>query len=113
MLEKYGDLLTKLGLSGVMGICSAMALKKVSKQAAVAVGMVFIGLQGLSYAGYININYKKVSDDAQRAMDVTGDGKFDSKDIKAIWERLYDILAYQLPNAGAFSAGFSIGFRYL
>eukprot|EP01039_Chlorochromonas_danica_P003510 gene3510-3845_t len=112
LIDQYGDVIQQLGLSGVFGACSAIALKRVSQQAAVVVGVIFAGLQGLAYAGYININYKKVSDDAQKAMDVTGDGKFDKEDVKVIWQHLYDILAYQLPNAGGFSAGFALGFRY-
>ncbi|RYG63429.1 hypothetical protein EON64_15955, partial [archaeon] len=65
--------------------------------------MVFGGLQLLNYLGYVQVNYKKVSDDAQRAMDVTGDGKFDTQDLRMLSGRLSSLLQQGLPAAGAFS----------
>lgn len=113
LIDQYSGLVSRLGFSGIMGVCTALAFKRVSRQAAVAVGAVFAGLQALAYAGYIKVDYQKVSDDAQRAMDVTGDGKFDKEDVKVIWSRLYDMLAYQLPNSAGFASGFALGFYKL
>jgi uncharacterized membrane protein (Fun14 family) len=106
-------IMMKLGFSGVMGVCTAIALKRVSRQIAVVVGIVFGGLQALAYTGYISIDYKKVSNDAQKALDVTGDGKFDANDIKTLGNKAYDVLKHGLSAAGSFSAGFAVGFHYM
>eukprot|EP01031_Cornospumella_fuschlensis_P036147 gene36147-43841_t len=113
LVGHYAGVLQQLGFSGFMGVCSALALKKISRQAAVAVGLAFGGLQLLAYLGYVRVDYQKVNDDAQRALDVTGDGKFDEQDLRVLSGRLTELLQQGLPAAGAFSAGFGLGLYYL
>lgn len=95
-----------------MGICSGVALKKATRAAAATVGLVFVGLQALNYLGYITIDYSRVQKDAQKLVDVNGDGKVDSKDLYSLWDKVKDVLSYQLPQAGSFSTGFALGFYY-
>lgn len=96
-----------------MGACSALALKRATKEIAIAVGMTFAGLQTLAYMGYITIDYNRVSKDASKVMDVNGDGKLDSKDFLIIWDKIKDVLGYHLPQAGSFTTGFAFAFYYL
>merc|ERR1719195_1523568 len=44
----------------VLGGCAGYAAKKMTKVAAFAVGGVFLGLQGLAYQGYINVNWEQI-----------------------------------------------------
>jgi uncharacterized membrane protein (Fun14 family) len=96
-----------------MGICSAVALKRVSRAAATVVGLAFAALQGLSYYGYIKIDYAKVNGDFQKVLDLNGDGVLDEKDLHSAWEETKRILAYNLPDVGSFSAGFLLGLKYV
>lgn len=111
-IHNYVGLLQKLGFSGFMGVCTAVAFKRVSREAATVVGIAFAGLQALSYYGYIHIDYGKVSGDAKKALDVNGDVKLDEKDLYSFWDKTKDVLAYNLPNAASFSAGFVLGLKY-
>ena len=66
MLEKYQGELNEMGFSGLAGVCSGYCLKRVSQEVAVGIGAVFMLLQGLQHAGYININYKKLNADVTK-----------------------------------------------
>ncbi len=61
LIEQYGGILSQLGFSGVMGVCAGAALKKLSREVAVTIGLAFAGLQTLAYLGYIQIDYSRVS----------------------------------------------------
>jgi uncharacterized membrane protein (Fun14 family) len=63
-LDALKPMAMKLSVGGVMGWCSGMALKKVGKAVAFVVGLGFVGLQTASYAGYIQLNWKKIGNDA-------------------------------------------------
>jgi len=41
----------------------------------------------------------------------TGDGKFDEKDAKALWDRYNSVMTTRLPSASGFAAGFFMGVR--
>ena len=66
VLEKYQGELNEMGFSGLAGVCSGYCLKRVSQEVAVGIGAVFMLLQGLQHAGYININYKKLNADVTK-----------------------------------------------
>ena len=110
-IHQYVGHLQRLGFAGFMGACSAIALKRISREVAAAIGVTFAGLQALSYYGYIHINYDKVSSEAKKVLDVNGDGKLDEKDVYSLWDKMNDILGYNLPSAGSFSVGFLLGLR--
>lgn len=92
-----------------MGICTGIAMKRIGNGAAAAIGVGFICLQGLSYAGYIKIDFGKVQKDVTKLVDANGDGKVDSSDLKLYWNKLQDVLSYNLPGASGFSAGVVMG----
>ena len=92
-----------------MGICSGVALKRLGNEFAVIIGMGFVCLQGLSYMGYITIDYNKVANDAKKLADADGDGKLTVKDLHILWNQFKNIVTYNLPSAGGFSAGFVLG----
>lgn len=102
----------QLGLSGVMGICTGVALKRATREVAATIGVAFAGLQVLSYLGYITIDYSRVQKDATKLADVNGDGKLDAQDLYSLWDKVKDVLGYHLPQAGSFSSGLALGFYY-
>lgn len=112
-IEQYGPTLSKLGFGGIAGICTAVCVKKLGREAAYVGGLGFICLQAMAYYGYINIDYGKVSKDVQSAIDADGDGKLTVNDFKVYWREFKKILTFNIPGMGGFSSGFLIGLRYL
>lgn len=54
----------------MMGACSGFAMKKISKVGAVALGSLFVLMQCASYAGYIDVDYKKLERDVMTMLDI-------------------------------------------
>ena len=48
---------TQLSYGFVSGFCSGFALKKVGKVVGVVLGVGFMGLQTLSYSGYVDVDH--------------------------------------------------------
>lgn len=95
----------------MMGACSGFALKKVSKLGAIALGSVFIMFQCASYAGYINVNHKKIEQDVLDVLDINHDGQFNSKDVDEVYKQVMKVLEYSMPAGSGFAVGFLVGFR--
>eukprot|EP00600_Ochromonadales_sp_CCMP1393_P004545 CAMPEP_0174967920 /NCGR_PEP_ID=MMETSP0004_2-20121128/7846_1 /TAXON_ID=420556 /ORGANISM="Ochromonas sp., Strain CCMP1393" /LENGTH=160 /DNA_ID=CAMNT_0016217095 /DNA_START=161 /DNA_END=643 /DNA_ORIENTATION=+ len=112
LIDQYMPILQKLGFGGIMGVCTGVALKRLGNNVAAVLGVGFVCLQGLSYYGYIQIDYGKVQEDAKKLADADGDGKLTSNDLKMIWAQVKHFLTYNLPSAGGFSAGFAMGLYY-
>mmetsp|Transcript_39982 Transcript_39982/g.110046 ORF Transcript_39982/g.110046 Transcript_39982/m.110046 type:complete len:194 (+) Transcript_39982:51-632(+) len=112
IIDQVMPYVQKLGFGGIMGVCSGVALKRLGNQAAGAIGLGFIILQGLAYLGYIDIDYGKVKEDAKKMIDQDGDGKITAKDAKLFWRKVKELLTFHLPGMGGFSAGFVLGIRY-
>lgn len=62
-LESLKPLATQVGVGGIMGYCTGMAMKKVGKVLATILGLGFVALQSAAYAGYIQVNWKQIGDD--------------------------------------------------
>nr|CCA23009.1 conserved hypothetical protein [Albugo laibachii Nc14] len=95
----------------LMGVCSGLALKKISKVGAIALGALFVLLQCASYSGYVNVNYKKMECDVMQMLDLNKDGQFDAKDISEIYQSILRTLQFNLPAGSGFALGFAVGFR--
>mmetsp|Transcript_20013 Transcript_20013/g.20716 ORF Transcript_20013/g.20716 Transcript_20013/m.20716 type:complete len:96 (+) Transcript_20013:1933-2220(+) len=94
-----------------MGYSSGFCLKKVSKVIAFSVGGVFIILQILSSQGYLTINHDRIGKEIENILDVNKDGKIDSKDAEAAFLKLNEVLSYNIPTGGGFTAGLLMGLR--
>jgi uncharacterized membrane protein (Fun14 family) len=68
-LDRLKPIFTKLSFGAIMGYTSGYATKKVGKFAAFVVGVGFVALQSLAMAGYIEIDWMKVKDDAFKKVD--------------------------------------------
>ncbi|CAM9113458.1 unnamed protein product [Choristocarpus tenellus] len=95
----------------MMGMCSGFAVKKTAKVAAFTVGLAFVGLQALSYTGHINVDYAKVTKSAITALDQNNDGKIDKEDYKIGYDKLMEVLTFNLPAGSGFGVGFISGVR--
>jgi len=88
-----------------MGYCSGFALKKVGKVAALVCGAGFMALQGLSYAGYINIDHSKLQKEVEGMMDLNKDGVVDAGDAEVAKDKLMEVLGQGVPAGGGFGVG--------
>jgi uncharacterized membrane protein (Fun14 family) len=101
----------KIGYGFMMGYSSGFCLKKVSKVVAFCLGGVFITLQTLSFNGYIKLDYDKMKDVATDQLDLNNDGKIDIQDAKILFDKVNDIVGYNMPAGGGFTSGLIFGLR--
>mmetsp|Transcript_19351 Transcript_19351/g.28617 ORF Transcript_19351/g.28617 Transcript_19351/m.28617 type:complete len:201 (+) Transcript_19351:114-716(+) len=110
IIDKYYDIVGRLGFGGIAGFMSGYAFKKVGKIAAFCVGTGFMAVQFANYYGYTNLNWVSVQKKAIDSFDLDGDGKFDKEDVKIMWKRMRKVLKANLPSGGSFGGGFALGF---
>mmetsp|Transcript_11044 Transcript_11044/g.15322 ORF Transcript_11044/g.15322 Transcript_11044/m.15322 type:complete len:156 (-) Transcript_11044:151-618(-) len=110
-IDKLKPALSQLSFGAVVGYCSGAAAKKVGKAIAVLAGVAFIALQSAVYSGYIDVDWKKVQDDAVKKIDTDGDGEITAEDAKNYWKKVKAILTDKVPDAGGFSLGFLYGLK--
>ena len=68
---------SQIGYGFMMGFTSGYTVKKVSKVVSFVVGASFICLQGLSYNGFVTVNYDKLEKQASSYLDLNRDGNMD------------------------------------
>ena len=78
---------------------------------AVVLGLGFVGMQTLSYYGYIQVDHKQLEQDIKNSLDFNKDGKIDADDGKIAMEKSLKVLQFNLPSTGGFAAGFVGGLR--
>jgi uncharacterized membrane protein (Fun14 family) len=71
-----------------MGYFAGVAFKRIGQEVSFLIGISFIGLQGLAYAGYIKIDYGKVQNEVVKKLDVDGDGKLTVNDVYVFWDKV-------------------------
>ena len=100
-------------LSGgfVAGWCAGYSLKKIGKVGAFAFGLGFCTLQALSYSGYVHVDYNKMGRDFKKIFDLNNDGKVDEEDGRQIYNKVMEVLTYNIPAGSGFGAGFIAGVR--
>ena len=109
-LSTLAPFISRFGFGGMCGFCSGYAIKQASKVAAMLFGLTFVGLQGLQYAGYIEIKWNKIKTDSIRLVDSDGSGKVGVKDIKYYLRHLLAMLKFHGPTASGLGAGLYYGF---
>jgi uncharacterized membrane protein (Fun14 family) len=68
-IDKLKPIISQLGFGSVMGYCSGLAMKKIGKAVAFAVGIGFIAVQTAVSGGYIDVDWGKVKDDSLGKLD--------------------------------------------
>lgn len=102
---------TQLSYGFISGYCSGMALKKAGKVAAAVLGLGFMSLQSLSYAGYIQVDHSKMKKEVENMMDLNNDGKIDAADGQVAYGKVTKVLEHNLPSGAGFGVGFLAGLR--
>jgi len=86
-------------------------MKKIGKVASVVFGLGFVTLQSLSYAGYINVDHKALQKDVENAFDLNNDGKVDDQDANIVYNKVMEVLQFNMTGGSGFAAGFVGGVR--
>ncbi len=92
-----------LGFGGVAGVTVGYTAKKLTKLAAILLGVLFIIVQLLAYFGFITVNWGTVEETAQHV--------WRGPEGATLAEHAWQVLTANLPFAGGFAAGFTIGFK--
>eukprot|EP00842_Homolaphlyctis_polyrhiza_P005480 jgi/Hompol1/5933/HPOL_000998-RA len=102
----------EIGMASVFGATAGFAAKRMSKRAAFAIGISFMGIQALSQTGLVKVNWPMLEQYIVGHVDQDGDGQLTNKDIQIAATRLLHNLTSDLPAAASFTAAFWVGFRY-
>jgi uncharacterized membrane protein (Fun14 family) len=105
--------LSRLGFSGLVGVCVAQAAKSATKSAAIYVGIGVCAIQVLVHFGYVTVHWDKAKTDLMGVTDVDGDGNFTSGDLSHWTQRGLNLMSFGLPQAGSFAAGFWVGLFHI
>eukprot|EP00050_Salpingoeca_kvevrii_P020632 m.100812 g.100812 ORF g.100812 m.100812 type:complete len:152 (+) comp8946_c0_seq3:160-615(+) len=105
-----GPIASQLTMGTVSGACAGYAAKRISRAAAVTVGTVFLGLQALAYAGYIDIHWDRVQAHVVHHLDHDQDGKVGRNDLQTTMNKAMKAMQYNLPSSSGFAVGFLGGF---
>ncbi len=98
-VEFLNPILVQLSIGGIGGFLVGYSLKKMAKFLALVFGGVFILLQYLAWQGIIEINYGALFDFLQRGICL-----FDPSG-------LISFTLANVPFAGSFAAGFTLGVK--
>jgi uncharacterized membrane protein (Fun14 family) len=101
-----GDVLTALlfqaGGGLILGFSAGYALKKLVKVVLLVLGVFTVGLLVLAYYGIIAVNWDKLALLVERAL----------AGAQATTYSIQSFVIASIPFAGAFTAGFILGFKY-
>ncbi len=95
-------LLFQAGGGLVLGFAAGYALKKVAKILLLALGVFTVGLVILAYYGIIAVNWDKLALLVEKAL----------REAQATTYSIQSFVIASIPFAGAFTAGFILGFKY-
>ncbi|WP_198665521.1 FUN14 domain-containing protein [Thermus sediminis] len=100
------DLTPYLGqvtFGGLAGYAVGYALKKVGRVLAILLGLLFVALQLLAQAGYVQVDWTRIQQDVEPFLQQPG--------LQSLWERLLSTLTHNLPFGASFVGGLILGLR--
>ncbi|WP_167764528.1 MULTISPECIES: FUN14 domain-containing protein [Thermus] len=95
--------LGQMTFGGLAGYAVGYALKKVGRLLAIGLGLLFIALQLLAQAGYVQVDWTRIQKDVEPLLQQPG--------LQGLWERLVQTLTYNLPFGASFVGGLLLGLR--
>ena len=96
----YDDLISQVGIGGVLGFVIGYALKKILKFLLVLIGLFSALLLYLGFEGFITIHYGKIEEVFTTFIENSG------TDLA-----LPSFIGTNIPLAGSFALGFSLGIK--
>ncbi|XP_032075774.1 FUN14 domain-containing protein 1 isoform X3 [Thamnophis elegans] len=109
IVEKY-SVATQIVMGGITGWCAGFLFQKVGKLAATAVGGGFLLLQIASHSGYIQIDWKRVEKDVDKAKkQLKKRANKAAPEINTLIEESTEFLKQNIVVSGGFVGGFLLG----
>ena len=109
MVEKY-SVATQIVMGGVSGWCAGFLFQKVGKLAATAVGGGFLLLQIASHSGYVQIDWKRVEKDVNKAKrQIKKRANKAAPEINNIIEEATEFVKQNIVISSGFVGGFLLG----
>ncbi|WP_293172524.1 FUN14 domain-containing protein [Oceanithermus sp.] len=102
-MEALQPYVGQITFGGLAGFVAGYALKKVGKVTALVLGLFFIGLQLMAYYGLVEINWTRIQASVEPLLG--------EEQLRTLWQRLLDVLTYNAPFAGGFTAGLVLGLK--
>jgi uncharacterized membrane protein (Fun14 family) len=103
LLQLLPDSAPTLGFGGVAGLIVGYTAKKLTKLAAILLGVLFIAVQLLAYYGFITVNWGNVQETAVHV--------WRGPEGATLADQAWHVLSANLPFAGGFAGGFAVGFK--
>ncbi|XP_062043610.1 FUN14 domain-containing protein 1-like [Lepus europaeus] len=112
MVEKY-SVATQIVMGGVTGWCAGFLFQKVGKFAATALGGGFLLLQIARYSGYVQIDWKRVENDLNKATrQIKKRANKATPEISNIIEEATECIKQNIVISSGFLGGFLLGFAF-
>ncbi|KAL6756994.1 hypothetical protein V8C86DRAFT_2633927 [Haematococcus lacustris] len=110
--------LTNLATSLFCGVVAGFGLKTIGQSVAIALVLLFIGIQILAYYGYVDFKWRmaarQVGGVVVGQLDVNKDGRVDLQDVTHAVQRFaYWALSWGVPSVLGFTLGFWFGWKVL
>ncbi|WP_243027931.1 FUN14 domain-containing protein [Thermus albus] len=102
-LPDLSPYLGQMTFGGLAGYAVGYALKKVGRFLAIILGLLFVAVQLLAQAGYIQVDWTRIQKDVEPLLKQPG--------LQSLWERLLNTLTYNLPFGASFVGGLILGLR--
>ncbi|XP_046876062.1 FUN14 domain-containing protein 2 [Hypomesus transpacificus] len=107
--EKY-TVATQLAIGGVTGWCAGFLFQKVGKLAASAVGGGFFLLQIANHTGYIQVDWKRVERDVNKAKkQLKLNTEKPTKEVRTKIDEVQTFVKKNIVLTGGFAGGFLLG----
>ncbi|MDM7324269.1 MAG: FUN14 domain-containing protein [Thermus sp.] len=102
-LPDLSPYLGQVTFGGLAGYAVGYALKKVGRFLAIILGLLFVAVQLLAQAGYIQVDWTRIQRDVEPFLQQPG--------LQGLWERLLNTLTHNLPFGASFMGGLILGLR--
>lgn len=102
-LPDLSPYLGQVTFGGLAGYAVGYALKKVGRFLAIILGLLFVAVQLLAQAGYIQVDWTRIQRDVEPFLQQPG--------LQGLWERLLNTLTHNLPFGASFVGGLILGLR--
>ena len=102
-LEQMWPWIEQIGFGVIAGFVTGYALKKAGKLLAIVLGVIFVVVQLLAWAGFVTVNWGAVQDNVEPLLH--------NESLQSGWAQLVELLTHNIPFAASFIPGLVYGLK--